>query len=308
MEDSIPLVSIVIPVYNRENFILETVNSALAQDYSNFEVVVVDNFSTDSTFDKLQGLDDVRLKLFRNDENVGPVKNWLKGIEHSKGSYIKILWSDDIIDSKFLSIAMKRFKRDTAFVLTNIDFIGSTREGYMSLNADMIISTKVYINEMIVDRKYPVSPGCSIFRKSDLSNALLINIPNKLNIDFSRVAIGNDLLIFLLIAAKYDSVAVVSEKLSSFRSHSDSISVKSGNQVLDFHYDLAKLYFVTDDYPKLRKYMITKICFSYMVNKRKHPYKTYGIKEIINLEEVNWLLFAAMIIKRLNEKITLFRR
>lgn len=42
------------------------------------------------------------------------------------------------------------------------------REGYISLNSSKIISTDEYIQEMIVNRKYPVSPGCSIFRKSDL--------------------------------------------------------------------------------------------------------------------------------------------
>lgn len=81
METSIPLVSIVIPVYNRESFILETVNSALSQDYSNFEVVVVDNSSTDSTYKILQNIQDAKLKVYRNLKNIGPVKNWLKSIE-----------------------------------------------------------------------------------------------------------------------------------------------------------------------------------------------------------------------------------
>ena len=60
MKNNLPLISILIPVYNREKYILETVSSALSQDYLNFEVIVIDNNSTDNTLKILNSICDKR--------------------------------------------------------------------------------------------------------------------------------------------------------------------------------------------------------------------------------------------------------
>ena len=92
-----PLVSIVIPVFNRETLVQEAIESALKQTYDNIEIVVVDNCSTDKTWEVLQKYNNPKIKIFRNNTNIGPVLNWKKGIELSSGEYIKLLFSDDMI-------------------------------------------------------------------------------------------------------------------------------------------------------------------------------------------------------------------
>ena len=73
-----PLVSIVIPVYNRELYIEDAIRSAISQTYQNIEIIIVDNCSTDSTWDILNEWEkkDNRIKIFQNDSNIGPVLNW----------------------------------------------------------------------------------------------------------------------------------------------------------------------------------------------------------------------------------------
>jgi len=71
-----------------------------------------------------------------------------------------------------------------------------------------------------------------------------VEIPNKIDSNFSTHAIGNDLLIFLLTAHQYSKFAFVNEKLSYFRAHDGSISIRSENGKLPLHYDLVKAYFV----------------------------------------------------------------
>ena len=88
-----PKVSVLIPVYNRQNLIETTVKSALDQTYQNTEIVIVDNKSTDNTWKILQALaqTDDRVKIYQNETNIGPVRNWLRCINEATGEYAKIL-------------------------------------------------------------------------------------------------------------------------------------------------------------------------------------------------------------------------
>ena len=96
-----PLVSICIPVYNRRELIVKAVESCIRQSYQNIEVIIVDNCSTDGTYERL--LADygsfANIHVYQNVENLGPVRNWLKCLELSNGDFIKILFSE------FLQIA-----------------------------------------------------------------------------------------------------------------------------------------------------------------------------------------------------------
>jgi len=92
-----------------------------------------------------------------------------------------------------------------------------------------------------------------------LKKNLLIDIPNKVNSDFSMHAIGNDLLIFLLTANQYKNFAFINEKLSFFRAHEGSISIQSDDGKLPIHYNLASSYFVENYREDLIYKMNTKI-------------------------------------------------
>ena len=99
-----PIVSILIPTYNRQDLITETVQSALSQTYQDFEIVIVDNQSTDNTYQVCLDLakTDSRIRVYQNEENIGPVRNWQRCVELAHGEYAKILFSDDLIHPTFL--------------------------------------------------------------------------------------------------------------------------------------------------------------------------------------------------------------
>ncbi len=94
-EKQYPLVSVVIPVYNRENTILRAINSVLRQTYTNIEIIVVDDCSTDSTIDRIKSCEDDRLKLLCLSENRGANYARNRGIEKAKGDFIAFQDSDD---------------------------------------------------------------------------------------------------------------------------------------------------------------------------------------------------------------------
>lgn len=94
-----PLVSICIPTYNRANRIGDTINSILLQTFEDYELIVVDNCSTDNTEEVVACYQDKRIRFIRNERNIGAPENHNRSLLEAKGKYLKFLHSDDIFVS-----------------------------------------------------------------------------------------------------------------------------------------------------------------------------------------------------------------
>ncbi|PET00263.1 glycosyl transferase family 2 [Priestia megaterium] len=90
-----PLVSVVIPTYNRGNIIENTINSVLNQTYSNLEIIIVDDCSNDNTEDVVKSFHDERIKYIKHTKNSNGSVARNTGIKNSNGEYIAFLDSDD---------------------------------------------------------------------------------------------------------------------------------------------------------------------------------------------------------------------
>lgn len=101
------LVTVFMPVYNTEKYLKESIDSILNQTYKNFELLIIDDGSTDSSIDIINSYDDDRIKLFRNEKNMGLPYTRNKGLELSKGEYIAFMDSDDISKGDRLEIQVK---------------------------------------------------------------------------------------------------------------------------------------------------------------------------------------------------------
>jgi glycosyltransferase involved in cell wall biosynthesis len=93
------LVSFVVPAYNLADLISQCINSILAQTYPNFEVLIMDNCSTDRTSEVVASFEDPRVKYFRNEINIGHVRNFNKGITTSRGKHVWLVSADDWLRS-----------------------------------------------------------------------------------------------------------------------------------------------------------------------------------------------------------------
>lgn len=134
-----PLVSIVIPAYNHENFIEESIASSLNQTYKNIELIVVDDSSPDRTHEKAVALTSKhdwktpsRHKIVRNKKNLGICKTLNRGLSLASGDYIFILFSDNFLHSECIATMV-------AVAEQNIEFHGLLICDFYRVDFDSVI-------------------------------------------------------------------------------------------------------------------------------------------------------------------------
>jgi glycosyltransferase involved in cell wall biosynthesis len=115
-----PEVSICIPCYNGAEFLQRTIQSVLGQSFTNFEVILADDKSTDCTMEILRGFTDARISLVQNDRNLGLVPNWYNVLSRSRGDYVKLLCEDDLLHPECLARQLEVLKepKNCGIVLT----------------------------------------------------------------------------------------------------------------------------------------------------------------------------------------------
>lgn len=95
LTSSHPEISVIIPAYNAENYIKQAVDSVLSQTFTNFEIIVVDDASTDNTREVLSSIPDSRLKVFHQTANAGAGATRNRALQEARGNWIAVLDSDD---------------------------------------------------------------------------------------------------------------------------------------------------------------------------------------------------------------------
>jgi glycosyltransferase involved in cell wall biosynthesis len=129
----LPFVSIIVPNYNHARYLEKRINSILTQTYQNFELLLLDDCSTDKSREILQNyasMNPEKVKCIFNKNNAGNVfKQWKKGIENSCGELIWICESDDFCESDFLGKIVENFRNPAVNIaFGRIQFCGSNGE------------------------------------------------------------------------------------------------------------------------------------------------------------------------------------
>lgn len=167
-------ISVVIPVYNRADTIIRAVNSALMQTYPVYEVIVVDDCSTDDTAVLVEAVNDCRVRVIRNSINSGACKSRNIGIEASSGNFIALLDSDDewlpgklekqvdALDACGADVCVCRFKRifteTTAVIEDPREVLPTTPFGFLpreTLVKNSIVSTQTILAKREVFESCP---------------------------------------------------------------------------------------------------------------------------------------------------------
>jgi glycosyltransferase involved in cell wall biosynthesis len=107
-----PLVSILIPTYNRPEFLRRAVESCLTQTYPHFEVIITDNSTNDDSARMAAAWTDPRLRYFKNEGNVGAVASCNRAVSLAVGPYVKFLMDDDLLKPRCLEWMVKALEEN----------------------------------------------------------------------------------------------------------------------------------------------------------------------------------------------------
>ena len=113
-----PLVSVVIATYNRAALVKRAVESALAQTETRLEIVVSDDCSPDNTFEVLNALGDLRVRVQRQPANVGVWENWTAALHRARGEFIIFLGDDDWLTPNFITTHLDLLEQDQTLAAT----------------------------------------------------------------------------------------------------------------------------------------------------------------------------------------------
>lgn len=105
-------VSVIVPVYNMEKFVVQALNSVLKQSFQDFELLVYDDGSTDKSVEKIESVKDKRIRLIKGDKNQGAGHAYEVMIKEAVGEYILPFSADDVLDKKFIAAALKGFEEN----------------------------------------------------------------------------------------------------------------------------------------------------------------------------------------------------
>lgn len=116
-------VSIIVPVYNAEPYIEQTIKSVLNQEYTNFELLLVENGSTDATIEKIKTFSDERIRLIIMEDNAGAAAARNEGMKAATGEFVGFLDADDLWHKEKLvkQIAFMK-EKEAAFCFTGYEF------------------------------------------------------------------------------------------------------------------------------------------------------------------------------------------
>ena len=228
-----PRVSVGIPVYNGEKFIGTAIESVLTQTWTDFELYVIDDASTDGTLDRVRRFNDPRLRIIINETNVGHEGNWNRVVREARGEFIKLLPCDDVLHPDCLRKQVEIFDNpaNSSVVLTCcsrniIDTNGRILIKRSFRNRRGRIQGLRAVRESVRSGTNLIGEPGAVLMKSDiLPRAGLFSAANFYVIDL-------DLWARILL---YGDLFVLPEPLCSFRVASGSASIRvASTQSRDF--------------------------------------------------------------------------
>lgn len=230
-----PFISVIVPCYNHESFIVDAISSVAAQDVNGIELIFIDDHSTDNSYSIIQSAFEsgtiskskfYSASLMRNEVNIGAHNTLNKGLELSQGEYIAILNSDDQYSSNRFNYLLGLLESSRSdFIFSGVTCIGNNSQPIISPGSSIEHSLHGIdphlFSVQYLDKNPAITTGNFLFKRHILSTGL----------KFRSLRYCHD-WDFLLSAVLVCSVTCTKEPLYRYRFHEDN-SFKSLTHLAD---------------------------------------------------------------------------
>ncbi len=285
-----PVVSVLMPVYNSENFLKEAIESILKQTYKRFEFLILDDGSTDQSSKIIEEYCqlDKRIKFFKSDVNQGLVIQLNRGLEIANGMYIARMDSDDIADKYRLEHQLYYLQQNP-----NIAVVGSSVEIIDDFGKPLSYNRRAEDYRTLYWRSFfsnPLSHPTVMFRKSVLKEVGGYN---------SKTFPVEDLALWLEMLKLFE-IANINKPLLRYRIHNKSVSsLNNSRQQVTFKYLIENHW---KYHLKLKSIDISGLHISFLkadrkeiISREKYLYSFFLLKTLIKAVKKRY--------KRLNKEI-----
>jgi glycosyltransferase involved in cell wall biosynthesis len=276
-----PLVSVVIPTYNRPDYLKQAIASAVKQTYQNIEIIVSDNCSSENPLPIVESFADSRIRFWRHPQNIGMIANQIHGFQMAQGKYIASLHDDDMWNEDFLAKLVPPLEANSDLIIafsdqyiidakSNINYQG-TEENTRGFKRDKLAPGiyKYFSKIGLIDKSIPTAAACVIRA-------------NLVDWDKIPVEVGGmwDLYLTYLCCTSGYGAYYSPERLTRYRTHEQTDTMLSGHRDVQAKIRKAKselfCYQILMSDPKLQEFK------PYFKNKWLEANTTLGIGLIRN--------------------------
>jgi len=219
-----PLVSVIIPNYNYGIFLEERITSILNQTYNNFEIIILDDMSTDNSKDiieKYRNEEKVTQIIYNSRNSGSPFYQWDKGFQHSKGEIIWIAESDDSCAPTFLERTVNEFVKHgencvLCFCRSILIDIHNNHIGERGMSGNMFLSGKLFLKKYLSRYNFICNASGTIIKKDALYN---------IDRTYTQYRACGDWLFWIEISKKGE-ISYIDLPLNYYRQHDTSTTPK----------------------------------------------------------------------------------
>lgn len=246
------VISIIMPAFNCDKYIQHAIESVRLQSYQNWELIVIDDCSSDNTLEVVRGIaeKDKRIRFFKNEKNIGVSETRNKAISLAQGEWIAFLDSDDIWEMSKLEKQIECARLESAeFVFTGAAYINETGDYYKGI---FEVPKKVNLKKL---KKQNVISCSSVLIKKKFFKTIKME-----NDDMHE-----DYAVWLRVLKKGVIAYGINEPLLIYRISSQS---KSGNKIKTFKMTFKVFRFIGESRSKAMFYMLSHVYGSYKKYKK----------------------------------------
>lgn len=316
--DDCPLVSIILPAYNHERYIDETLRSLIAQSYKNVELLVIDDGSPDNTWSRLLALKPECNKRFvhvvmEHRENKGLCATYNELIDLSRGEYLFVVNSDDVAKEHAIErlVAFLKSAPDYAVAVGDNEFIDEKsqvvywdedKRGVYVKGAGVYLTFNEYLSKTkkINSNSYEFGRyDTLIWKGNHITNGYLIkkSIFEQVGYYTNKAPI-EDYYIFLQIA-KYSKIKYINEVLLSYRWHKENTILKRPKE---YRFEDRTFLFEKSIVDQLGRKDISDIFYGYIYRKKK----LIGFPKLVAIYKIKNMLHKKFILEIFGLQLTIY--